>query len=91
MIRYAEVRKMPRESKLIHLVRTPKTHEMSVVTQSTTRDMEDIKRLVERIRAAVEATEKGVFVPADPSTPGSPCTWCEFNDGTCKFFKRKGR
>lgn len=88
MIRYAETRQMPRESRLVHLVRTPKTHETSVVTQSTTRDMDDIKRLVARIKVAVEAVEKGVFVPADPAAAGSPCGWCEFNDGTCPYFKK---
>lgn len=91
MIRYAEVRAMPRESRLVHLVRTPKTHETSIVTQSTTRDMDDIKRLVARIKVAVEATEKGVFVPADPAAPGSPCQWCEFSDGTCPYVKKRGK
>jgi hypothetical protein len=89
MIRYAEVRKMPRESKLVHLVRTPKTHEMKVVTQTTTRDMDDVKMLVARIKAAVEATEKGVFVPADQAAPGSPCSWCEFADGTCPYVRKR--
>lgn len=89
MIRYADVREMPRESRLVHLVRTPKTNEMSVVTQSTKRNMDDIKMLVARIKTAVEATEKGVFVPADPAAAGSPCGWCEFNDGTCPYFKKR--
>jgi hypothetical protein len=88
MIRYAEVRKMPRESRLVTLVRTPKTHELKVVSQTTTRNMEDIKRLVARIKVAVEAVDKGVFVPADPAAAGSPCGWCEFNEGTCPYFKK---
>lgn len=89
MIRYAETRVMPRESRLVHLVRTPKTADMSVVTQTTTRDMDDIKSLVARIKTAVDAVDKGVFVPADPSAPGSPCQWCEFSDGTCPYFKKR--
>jgi hypothetical protein len=89
MIRYADVRKMPRESKLVTLVRTPKTHDMSVVVQSTTRTMDDIKMLIARIKTAVEATEKGVFVPADPAAAGSPCGWCEYNDGTCPYYRKR--
>jgi hypothetical protein len=87
MIRAAETRKIPRESKLVHLIRTPTAHEMSVVVQSTTRDIEDLRRLKERLRTAIESVEKGVFVPADQSAPGSPCNWCEYRDGTCKYVK----
>ena len=89
MIRAAETRKLPRESKLVHLVRTPKTHELSVVVQSTTRDIEDLKRLRERLVTAIEAVDKGVFVPADQSMAGSPCNWCEYADGTCKYVKKR--
>jgi PD-(D/E)XK nuclease superfamily len=89
MIRAAETRKMPRESRLVHLVRTPKSHETSVVVQSTTRDIEDLKRLRERLSTAIDAVDKGVFVPADQSAPGSPCNWCEFRDGTCKYVKKQ--
>lgn len=91
MIRYADVRKMPRESKLVTLVRTPKTHDMSVVVQNTTRTMDDIKMLIARIKTAVEATEKGVFVPADPAAAGSPCGWCEYNDGTCPYYRKRDK
>ncbi len=89
MIRLAETRKMPRESRLVHLVRTPKTHEESIIVQATNRDLEDVQRLVARIQVAVEAVTKGVFVPADPSAPGSPCQWCEYSDGTCKYVRRR--
>jgi hypothetical protein len=91
LIRLADVRKMPRKGRLVHLVRTPKTHEMSIVTQETERDMDDIKALVNRIKAAVEAVDKGVFVPADPAAPGSPCSWCEYADGTCEYVRKVGR
>jgi len=89
MIRAAETRKMPRESRLVHLIRTPQTHEESVVVQTTTRDLSDMRILKERLMTAVEAVDKGVFVPADPSAPGSPCNWCEFRDGTCKYVKKQ--
>jgi hypothetical protein len=89
MIRAAETRKIPRESKLVHLVRTPSTHEMSVVVQSTTRDIDDLRMLKERLRTAIESVDKGVFVPADQAAAGSPCNWCEYRDGTCKYVKKQ--
>ena len=89
LIRLAEVGKMPRAGRLVHLVRTPKNHDLNVVTQETTRTDDDIAILVRRINKAVEAVDKGVFVPADPSAPGSPCGWCEYNDGTCEYVRRK--
>lgn len=82
---------MPRAGRLVHLVRTPVKHEMSYVVQETERDMDDMKALVARIRTAVEAVDKGVFVPADPAAAGSPCTWCEFADGTCEYVRKVGR
>jgi hypothetical protein len=90
MIRMADVGVLPRAQRLVHLVRTPKTHKMSVVVQETTRDAEDIKRLAHRINTAVEAVKKGVFVPADPAAAGSPCAWCPFADGTCVYVRKRG-
>lgn len=89
MIRAAETRKLPRESKLVHLIRTPKSHELRVEVQSTTRDIEDLKRLRERLVTAIEAVDKGVFVPADQTSASSPCNWCEYADGTCKYVKKR--
>jgi hypothetical protein len=91
LIRYVDKKKMPKAGRLVHLVRTPKEHELDVVVQETTRDMEDIKALGARIKTAVEAVEKGVFVPADPAAPGSPCQWCEYADGTCEYVRKVGR
>lgn len=97
LIRAADVKqqtgevKLARAGKLVHLVRTPEKHDMSIVVQETTRDMEDIKALVNRIRTAVSAVEAGIFVPADPAAPGSPCSWCPYADGTCKYVRQVGR
>jgi hypothetical protein len=82
---------LPRAGKLVHLVRTPVKHDMSIVVQETTRDMEDVKILAHRIRAAVAAVEAGIFTPADPAAPGSPCSWCQYADGTCKYVRKVGR
>lgn len=90
MIRMAEKGRLAAAGKLVHLVRTPKTHELSAVTQETRRDAADLDMLVRRINVAIDSVEKGVFVPADPSAPGSPCSWCEYADGTCVYVRRKG-
>ncbi len=82
---------LPRAGRLVQLVRTPKTKTKKVYIQETTRDLEDIKNLAERIKTAVQAVEKGVFVPADPAAAGSPCSWCEFADGTCKYVRKEKR
>lgn len=89
LIRLAETGTLPKAGRLVHLVRTPARHELKVVEQETTRSNEDIGRLVERINTAVAAVERGVFVPADESAPGSPCGYCEYADGTCKYVRRR--
>jgi len=52
--------------------------------------MDDIRILGRRIKTAIEAVDKGVFVPADPGAPASPCSWCDYNDGTCEYVRRGG-
>lgn len=91
LIRLADVGKLPVAGKLVHVIRTPERHEMSVVVQETKRTVEDIKLLVRRINAAVEAVRKGVFVPADQAAPASPCGYCEYADGTCIYVRRRGK
>jgi hypothetical protein len=89
LIRLADTGAMPRAGRLVHLVRTPKRHEMKAYIQETTRTADDVNRLINRINTAVEAVEKGIFVPADEAAPGSPCSWCEYADGTCKYVRRR--
>lgn len=86
MLRRLEVGKLPRAMKLTHLIQTPKEKRRYIDVQVTTRDEEDVAILLRRINAAVEAVSKGVFVPADPSSPGSPCGWCEYK-GDCRFVR----
>jgi PD-(D/E)XK nuclease superfamily len=88
LIRRAETHQMPKSAKLVHLVRTPVKRQMSTIVQETTRDDEDLKRMVARINVAVDAVKKGVFVPADPSVPGSPCSWCDYRDD-CVYVRRR--
>ncbi len=89
LIRMAETGVLPRAGRLVHLVRTPKRHDLNVVTQETTRDADDIAMIVRRLNTAVEAVNKGVFVPADESAPGSPCSYCEYADGTCPYVRKR--
>jgi hypothetical protein len=86
MLRRLEVGALPVSLELIHLVQTPKEKRTYVDIQETTRDETDVSLLVRRINVAAESVEKGVFVPADPASPGSPCGWCEFR-GDCRFVR----
>lgn len=86
MLRRLETGKLPAALELVHLVRTPKLGTTYTEIQQTVRDEEDIAMLVRRINVAAESVEKGVFVPADPAAPGSPCGWCEYR-GDCRFVK----
>lgn len=89
LMRLSDVKKLPRASRLVHVTRTPKTHVVKLTVQETTRSIEDIKILIRRINKAVEAVKAGIFIPADPASPGSPCGWCPFNEGTCEFYRKR--
>jgi hypothetical protein len=89
LLRLGQTKKMPKHSVLTTVVRTPKGQSLDVYIEATKRDITDVRLLVKRIQFATDAVEKGVFIPADPAAPGSPCTWCDFNDGTCEFYRRK--
>ena len=90
MIRAAEVGALPEALALDHLVRTPKRGEMKAITQVTARDAEDIKALVARINAAVEAVNRGVFIPADPASWWCSKKWCSYHN-TCPYVSRGKR
>lgn len=90
MIRFAETKKLPEGQRLVTVTRTPKGQSMKGYIAETSRTMEDLNILGGRLRVAISAVEKGVFVPADPSVPGTPCSWCDYNDGTCRYFRRGG-
>jgi DNA-binding protein YbaB len=96
LMRYADHKnktgkgKLPKAGKLVHVIRTPKKHEKSVVIQETTRDIEDMKILMRRIRKAIESAKAGIFLPANNSGYGSPCRFCDFADGTCEYVRKRG-
>jgi hypothetical protein len=85
MVDGAEQGKLPDALVLDYLVRTPKRQWFNHVPLTTTRTADDIAALVNRLNTAVEAAEKGVFVPATPglSWRCSP-KWCPFWK-TCKY------
>ena len=89
LLRYADTRKVPEGQKLVTVARTPAGN-MKAYVAETSRNKEDLALLGRRLRVAIEAVDKGAFIPADPSIPGSPCSWCDFNDGTCEYFRRGG-
>jgi hypothetical protein len=89
LLRLGQTKVMPKASRLTTVVRTPKGRNLDVYIQETSRDMADMRILVKRIQIATSAVQAGIFVPADPSAAGSPCSWCDYNDGTCEFYRRK--
>jgi hypothetical protein len=96
LMRYADWKnrtgegKMPKAGMLSTLVRTPKKHEMSLITQTTTKDVTDLKILMRRIKKAIESAKAGIFLPANEGGYGSPCKFCDFNDGTCEYVRKRG-
>jgi hypothetical protein len=90
MIRTAETGVPPKTLALDVLVRTPKQKDLKYVELITTRDMEDVKALVNRINAATTAVERGVFMPTDPSNWICSEKWCEFYD-SCVYVRRGAR
>jgi hypothetical protein len=89
LLRLGKTKRMPKHSMLTTVVRTPKGQNLDIYFLATKRDVDDVRLLIRRIQLATEAVTKGVFLPADPAAPGSPCSWCDFNDGTCEFYRRK--
>jgi hypothetical protein len=88
LIRWSETKKISDGQRLVTVSRTPSKGLTTAYVAQTQRDMDDIRILGRRIKTAIEATEKGVFVPADPGAAGSPCSWCEFaEDGTCEYVR----
>jgi hypothetical protein len=83
-------KKMPAGSKLVHLIETPKSKKRSVVVQETKKDLEDMKILMRRIKTAVKSAKSGIFLPGNQGGFGSPCTFCEYADGTCEYVRKDG-
>lgn len=87
MLRRRQSGKMPDKVRLKTVVETPKTRKVSHVVQTSTRDLEQVKSLVQRINTAVAAVERGVFIPANPDGWRCSAKYCEFFF-ECRFAMR---
>lgn len=72
MAELAEYGKLPDLLSLDYVVQT-KT-KLYTAQQVTKREVEDFQPLLNRVQAAIEAINRGLFYPADPATPGG--WWC---------------
>ena len=89
LLRLAEVGQLPAHLILDYLVRTPARQEKKHVVLETTRTRDDMQAMVNRLNVAVDAVNKGVFIPADQSSWWCSKTWCPFFE-TCMYVA-KGR
>lgn len=78
MLRTIETGREPVKEVLDYLVMTPKRGDLKHVPLETTRTMDDVATLVNRINTAVDAVKKGIFVPAHPESWQCSATWCQF-------------
>lgn len=62
---------LPTSVGLDYVVRTPKRHDIKLVQLESTRSMEDLPPLLERVASAAKIIKAGLFTPADPSA-----WWC---------------
>lgn len=85
MLRGAEVGTMPEEVRLDYLVRPLKGDERLVRLQSR-RTPEHVASLVDRLNTAIDAVDKGVFVPALPDSWVCSERWCSFFT-TCRYTR----
>jgi len=75
---------------LDHLIRTPKKGELRVVSQETSRTIEDLGVFVRRANAAVRSIESEVFLPAPQDHWACSLKWCGFAS-TCPYFRGRPR
>lgn len=94
LIGLAKFGALPDDLRLDHVWQTPKNKERKFVSQPTTRDMDDITALINRINAATLAVDKGILVPA-PSDNWM-CLSCEYREpragfAGCPYVRRGDR
>lgn len=78
---------IPERLTLDHLV---DTKEPKLVTLETTRQVEDFLPILSRVETALNAIEKGVFVPARQQDWWCSTKWCGYAD-TCRYFRASSR
>jgi hypothetical protein len=90
VIRMAETGQLPAGLTLDYLVRTPARLDRKHVPVHSTRDREDVGTMVHRINKAVEAVQKGVFMPTNPENWWCSRAWCEYHP-SCVYVRRGDR
>ena len=86
----AEKGSLPDALQLNHHVRTPAKRDLKLVQQPTTRDDEDMRVVVARLNATIEAVEAGRFIPAPADAWQCSEAWCQYWS-TCPFTRRGER
>lgn len=89
LLEWANKGAMPERLALDYAVRTPKGQEKHVPL-FTTRSLDDVGTLVNRINTAVEAVKKGIFVPANPDSWKCDPRYCDYFD-SCPYVRRGSR
>lgn len=84
VLRFAEVGTLPERLTLDYLVRTPARLERKHVALETTRTVEDVRAMVNRLNKAVEAVQRGVFLPTNPENWWCSRQWCSYFE-TCPY------
>ena len=88
LIRLAEVGALPAGYQQDHLVQTPARRDLKYVPLKTSRDMEDMRLLVNRINTATESVRRGSFVPCPPDHWACSATWCDYFNNGCIYTTR---
>jgi len=91
MIRSAETKQLPKALILDQLWRTPKDHELNAKELRTSRSVQDIEALAERLNTGVEAVKRGVFMPTNPENWWCSKAWCPFWDSCIYVQGRKAK
>lgn len=78
---------LPEKVALDYIVRTPKRHDLKLVTLESTRGYMDIRHLAERVKRTALLMEKGVFAPAPVDSWWCSRKFCGFWE-TCPFAAR---
>jgi hypothetical protein len=81
----AKTKRLPKEVRLETLVDTKVA---KVQTLFSTRDDEDLRVLVERVNTMIQGLEKGVFVPAQPTSWVCDERYCGYAP-TCRYYKKR--
>ncbi len=84
--RYLDDQKYPIETVFDYLVIGRKTKDDEAVSSVAMRNAEDEKSFLRIFELGCKTIETGLFMPAEPGSFLSPCGFCEFRFGDCRFY-----